>query len=266
MTFLQKVLNKNYKWYYIAKYSSKNSLASINMNIMYLIAGILEVSTYIYLYYINKSIDFQSVISQFIILRLYTSLIMNRWFYFTGDLIYSTGITKFLLVPTNYFMYNFSLSVGGRLVRNCLALASSLIIWLGVNVLLQPVSFGSNIFSLLVFLPFGFVLNFVICMVIGHLAFFIKDRRDYNAFTEIYYIIFGVFSGSIIPLSLIPYQWLQYTPFAYISFQPANFYYNPSWNNLVWIISVTSFWIVIMLLLYRFVFRIGLKKNEAVGL
>jgi ABC-type uncharacterized transport system permease subunit len=263
---LQQLLGRHYKWLYIIQYSVKNSLASIGMNLMYLIAGAMEMATYIYLYYINKSLDFQTIMTQFLIVRLYSSLVMNRWYYFTADLIYSSGMTRFLLMPTNYFGHQFCLSLGGRLVRNSLALVSNVTVWLAVCLLIQKINFGRNILTLLIFVPFGFLLNFAITLTVGHLAFFIKDKRDYGSFSEIYYIVFGVLSGVIIPLSLIPFGWVQNTPFAYVSYQPLNFYYNPTWLTFANILAWTIFWLIITAILSRLIFKAGLKKNEAVGL
>ena len=265
---LQQLLGKHYKWLYIAKYQAKNGLASLTMNCLYLFAGMLEIGTYIYLYYINKSIDFNQIIAQFLLIRLYSSFIMNRWYYFVGDLVYSSGMTRFLLVPTNYFGHQLMLSIGGRLIKNLMSLISNLIIVGCVGLIIGGVGINFSALWLLIFVPIGFFLNFVTSLVIGHLAFFVKDRRDYNSFTEIYYMVFGILSGVIIPLTLLPngYQWLQYTPFAYITYQPIRFYYNPSLALLLEIFGYSIAWCIVIFDLNRWIFQKGLKRNEAVGL
>lgn len=263
---LQQLLGQHYKWLYIIKHSVKTSLAGLSVNLIFIIAGFLEIAVYIYLYYINKSIDFTTIITQFLIVRLYSSMVMNRWYYFIGDLVFSSGMTRFLLMPTNYFGHQICLSFGMRLVRNLVTLASNLLVWLSVYFFVQPINFSWVILTLVIFVPLGFLLNFFISIALGHLAFFIKDRRDYSGFCEIYYMIFGVLSGVIIPLSLIPFSWVQNTPFAYVSHQPLNFYYNPTWLTFLNITTWTIFWLVIMAILSRLTFKAGLKKNEAVGL
>jgi ABC-type uncharacterized transport system permease subunit len=267
MTFLQQTLGKNYKWYYIAKYSAKNSMAGISVNLIYMIAGIMEIGTYIYLYYINKSIDFEQVITYFMLARVYSSFVMNRWYHFIGDLIFSSGLTRFLLFPTNYFLHNFMLSVGGRFVRNVLGVLINLgVVGLLVAFGITKLSISMAFWFILPLVPVCFCLNFVICMIAGHLAFFIKDKRDFGGFCEIYYMLSGVLSGVIIPLYLIPIKWLEYTPFAYLTAQPLRLYQNPSLGLFLEIFGIVIGWTVVMFFGNRIVFRLGLKRNEAVGL
>lgn len=268
MSLLHSFVQNNYRWFYITKYSIKNALSGVNMNIMYLFAGMLEIATYIYLYYINKSIDFSGVITQFILIRLYSSFVTNRWYYFISDLIYSSGMTRFLLFPSSYFLHQLFFSFGSRLVKNILMLFSHIIILVITINFVSGISISWNFFLLLLFVPIGFLLNFMVSSCVGHLAFFVKDRRDYISFAEVYYMFFGIMSGSIIPLSLLPngYNWLQYTPIAYIAYQPTRLYYNPSFELFLEIFICSVSWTILMFGLNRLIYKLGLKRNEAVGL
>ena len=263
---LQNILGKNYKWWYIIKYSAKNGLTSIQMNILFLIASVLEVSAYLYLYFINKSINITEVVTYFMLARLYASLVMNRWYYFIGDMLYSSGLSRFLLVPTNYFLHHLLLSFGGRFVRNGLAILTNLMIITFLHIFVFRFNVDSTILLTLFLVPFGLFLNFVMCAIVGHIGFFIKDKRDFHGLCEIYFILFAIMSGTIIPLFLIPIKWLEYTPFAYVTFQPMRLYKNPSLDLFLEICFNTIVWTVILFLVYRIIFKVGMKRNEAVGL
>ena len=263
-----KLIQRNYKWLYIIKYSIRKALSGLNMNLMYLFAGMLEIATYIYLYYINKSIDFHQIITQFLLIRLYSSFVMNRWYYFISDLVYSSGMTRFLLFPSNYLLHQLFFSFGSRLVKNFLTLLAHIIVLIVTIAVIGNISINWNFLLLLFFVPIGFLLNFMISSFVGHLAFFVKDRRDYISFSEIYYMVFGILSGTIIPLSLLPlgWEWLQYTPIAYITYQPVRLYYNPSFELFFEIFIYSVLWTIFMFSVNRVIKKIGLKLNEAVGL
>lgn len=268
LKLFQKQTHKNYKWFYITIYSIKNALSGINMNMMYIFAGMLEIATYIYLYYINKSIDFNQIITQFLLIRLYSSFVMNRWYYFISDLIYSSGMTRFLLFPSSYFLHQLFFSFGSRLVKNFLTLLAHILVLVCTMVIIGNIYIDWNFFLLLLFVPIGFLLNFMVSSCVGHLAFFVKDRRDYISFSEIYYMVFGILSGTIIPLSLLPsgWEWLQYTPIAYITYQPVRLYYNPNLGLFLEIFMYSALWTVVIFCLNRLIRKIGMKRNEAVGL
>jgi ABC-type uncharacterized transport system permease subunit len=255
------------KWLYITKFSAKSQLAGISMNLLYLVASSIELGSLIYLYYINKSIDFQQVVSHFMLSRLYHGFVMNRAYYFVSDQIYVSGMTRLLLYPTNYFLNNFMLSLGGRIFKNIFSIITSVLVIVVLFAFqIAQIKPDFSFLSLLLLVPFGFYLNFVLSLATGHLGFFIKDRRDYNGFVEIYYIVFAILSGLVIPLYLIPVDWLNYTPFAYIVAQPMKLYQNFSFELFGQVLAGTIFWIVVVFFANRFIFKSGLKKNEAVGL
>ena len=83
------------------------------------------------------------------------------------------------------------------------------------------------------------------------------------------YTAIGILSGGIIPLNILfkDYTWLQYNPFSYLLHWPMQIYLQDfSLNTKLSLVGFTLIWIALFYILAQYIFKLGLKKNESVGL
>jgi len=141
---------------------------------------------------------------------------------------------------------------------------------------LAVIVFGSQlIFSwqvgwLIIILPIASLIRFFMNMLIGTVAFWIKERANNTAVINGIYLISGILAGEIIPLSLIfqnNFNFLQFSPFAYFLHLPMQIYLGK--YSLIETLNVFLggiAWSLVFYCLAKIVFQAGLKKNESVGL
>jgi ABC-2 type transport system permease protein len=176
------------------------------------------------------------------------------------------GLTAYLLKPFSYFKLIFFNEVCYRVLQGVLG-----IILLGIFVLIFPSMFifaDSVVVLLLSFLLLvgAFALTFVAKMCMGLLAFWMTEAR--GAF-EAMNVLIVIFAGVLLPISLLP-DWLEklsyVLPFAYMLYFPVvAFEGRLTVSQLLLVFCGQMFWLGIAYLIYRQMWKAGLKKYTAVG-
>ena len=259
----QKLLGRNYKWFYLLVYTFKLAYA-YRMNIIFAILRFFVplFVTFIILNLSSKSGTFSQYLLIGSIFYQFYAFSIGPSYDITNHVIRGE-LTKHLLRPSSYF---------GVLILNNLGFNSiplftrlfviSLLIYLSkVNL-----TFNSNTFLSILTIPFIILIGFCIEIIIGSLSFF---RHDFNkSFNPLYYDLMPFFSGSLISFSLSPYLFpLSFTPMALIAYHPMQIYLgNYNSVQIFYTFFGYIFWSLFLLLFARFIFKKGLKLNDAVGL
>jgi ABC-2 type transport system permease protein len=267
-TIMQKLLGRQYKWWYLVVYFIVLASATISANIFALFGTLVNFTAISYIWLLNGA---SAIVMTYLLLgRLYKTITDNFWYDRIGADISGGAINSLLLKPTDYIIYNLIASLGSRLTRN-------LTNFVGVGVIVFIIAYFKvsliltiNIWLVLLLLPFSIIINYYIAFIIGNIAFFIKDKRDFNGFTIGLNQLIVVLSGAIIPLDKLPSDFLNIIdklPFAYSLHLPMQIYlgkYDSIQTLLVFAGGIA--WCVILYFLAKLIFKLGLKRNEAVGL
>jgi ABC-2 type transport system permease protein len=186
---------------------------------------------------------------------------------FEGFYILRGSTSTDLLKPQNYFVLKLFSTYGEAIVQNIikgfLLIFTLVVLIFTKNIsIFNPVNFG--LFLLLV--TAGLLILYFIEMIVGFSAFFL---RQINGVVLNFGFLLGILMGRVFPLDLlIPSFAINFfNPFAYLFFHPMQIYlgkYNSTETILVFLGGIA--WCVILYFLANFVFKMGLKRNESVGL
>jgi len=142
-------------------------------------------------------------------------------------------------------------------------------VWLVLSLLFQP-NFASVTWgSILLAVPaamFGFAISFLLGSTITCLAFW--TTRVYSI-SEFYYALGILFSGQFVPLQLMPrlvQQIAQYLPYQLTRYFPIELILGKlSPEQIILNFALDIFWLLIAFLIFRWVWKEGVKRFSAVG-
>jgi ABC-type uncharacterized transport system permease subunit len=170
----------------------------------------------------------------------------------------------------SYFPVRIAAYTGRRILRNFLefvtfALTAIISIHFFSPILLTNLY---NILILVLIVPFSFFINFVLGYLVGTLAFFIKDKREFDSISSSWDVTKGILYGLIIPLDQLPFaNFFSLLPTAYFIHHPMQIYLGKYSEIQILQTFLGGFvWCFVLWILARTVFKFGLKRNEAVGL
>jgi ABC-2 type transport system permease protein len=175
-----------------------------------------------------------------------------------SDIFYG-GLSNKLLLPSNYSLFQVFSCMGGNLFTVQINLMILILILISNNIF-----FRLNI-AVFPFIIMGAIIYFSIDLIVGSLTFWIKST---NTLIEMKSSIVPFVAGGLVLLSTNKItQTFIYTPFAYMIHHPMQIYlgnYNANQTLLVFAGGIA--WCIILYFLAKLVFKMGLKRNEAVGL
>jgi ABC-type uncharacterized transport system permease subunit len=262
-TLVQRILGKNYKWWYIVIYNYKTA---VNDKIGLLFAVLrftipILVSTLVY-----SSFETSRNLTGELALGNFFFQITAMAFGISWDLrfnIIKGGLTNKLLQPTDYITSQLFVALGFNLfvliIRFCIYFP--LLFLFGSKLLITP-----NLFLAFLVIVISFLAYFFAEIILGCTAFWFQVAS--NRILEVYYDLIQVLSGATIILSLNPItQKFTFLPFSIASWHPLQIYlgkYDTNQTFLVFIGGIT--WCLILYFLAKLIFKLGLRRNEAVGL
>ena len=142
-------------------------------------------------------------------------------------------------------------------------------IWITLALLFKPVFDSVTWTNLLLTIPalvIGFIVNFLITSSITCIAFW--TQRVWSLY-RLYGIPVALFSGQFVPLQLMPkaiQDIAAYSPFPLFKYFPTQLILgNLSLEEIIRGYAVGLVWIVLAYLLFRFIWKRGLKQFSAVG-
>ncbi len=176
------------------------------------------------------------------------------------------GLVNYLLKPVSYYMMKLADELPWRSVQGFFGVCMFVILWL-----LFPhlISLPNNIFliiSSVLIIALAFILSFTFKMVLGLTAFWLTDFWGFQQVVEVTIL---VFAGFILPIEFFP-KFLQTisfaTPFPYIVYYPIlSLQSKLSAAQIFHVMIFQIFWILIAYMLYKTLWRFGIKRFTGVG-
>jgi ABC-2 type transport system permease protein len=270
-TFLQKLLGRNYKWWYFILYNFKAQRAYLVDTLLWTAYAMVSLFGSFFIWWIttknNNTFDTAEILTYLFIGNLISSFISNwieidlGWMNRGGD------ISTKLLLPTSFLGMMYARYIGKNMLGNFPISILRFLIFFPVikNYFLMPQSFWLILLTILI-LPISYTISFFANFSFGCFTFWITETDGANSF---YGYFKSVLSGSVIPLTLLfPYiPFLNFQPFAFMLHHPMQIYLG-KYSNLEILYTFLGglAWCFILYLLAKWVFKMGLKKNESVGL
>jgi ABC-type uncharacterized transport system permease subunit len=269
MTFLQRRLGKNYKWFYILKYSLiRESGGKIGFLSQYFATIVRNVSMN-YVWFLAGADS--GLFSYLLIGLVYKGLVTNVYYYRISSLIHNGSISTKLMSPINFFGEQFVSSIGARITKNFFQLGGIILAVLFCILTFAKIEFViSSLLPTLLMIPITFTIYQMIGTIIGSIAFWVKNDRDYEGIRDSFEAIFTVLIGAVIPLYKLPFgidKFLEQLPTAYIIHHPMQMYlgkYDTTQTIICYLGGIA--WCLVLFILARIVFKLGLQKNESIGL
>ena len=176
-----------------------------------------------------------------------------------GDIVFD------LLKPVNFNLARVAEGAGGSVIQIIFVCLLLLIIKLFLPMLQGPAG-NLQFVMFIVSLILGFCIMSAVSLMAGLTSFFLMN------YWGLYYTkkaIIDFFSGSLIPLALLP-GWLQqvnkFLPFSSIVYTPVMIYMGQfRTQDMAWAIGKQLMWVVILALFSRFLYRLAIKKVTVNG-
>ena len=265
-TLMQKLLGSHYKWWYIIKYSYSASNSNFNAFIFSTAIRTIEFLAVIYIWKINNSPA--DLITYLAIGRVFDRLSFSEIHTILQMYIGRGGLSRFLLLPTSFFGYMIADNIGYNLIRS--VINSIIILGFALVIFNGSLIFSVNVFYLICYFMITYLIKSFLGFITGSIAFLVNDNANSRAIVESVQVASGLLSGEIIPLFVLfsgfsnPVFW---TPFAFLFHHPMQVYLGKyDFNQTLMVFAGGIAWCVVLYFLAKWVFKMGLKRNEAVGL
>ena len=267
-TLLQKLLGQNYKWWFLASFTFKVRTNYLLDTLFAIVGGVIQFIGAILVWIITirsgAPLSLSQILTYFIIGKIFAQFCNSIVQHDLADDIKDGKLINKLLNTSDLFGQYFWRSFGGDIFYsfwNIIAL-SFIALFFWQNIIW--VSWVNFILAVLLII-FSRQVLFYYQILTGSLAFWSTEANRILRTTN-YISIFC--SGLLFPLDLInETKFLQFTPFALFYYHPMQIYlgkYSPIETILVFLGGI--FWCIILYFLAKLVFKMGLKKNESVGL
>jgi ABC-2 type transport system permease protein len=176
------------------------------------------------------------------------------------------NISQFLLKPVDYLWYRLCLFFSGRLTFVMMAaLPLAVFVFCFRSYFVQPAS-GVALAAFPVSLVLTALLQFFLSYAMAMLAFWILEI---STFIFILFAFEYLASGHLFPLDMLPpalQHVLAFTPFPSMLYAPIGIYMGKISGNGVGLALLTQlFWVLMMYVLARFMWRRGIKHYSAFG-
>lgn len=171
--------------------------------------------------------------------------------------------SQYLLKPVNYMKWQFTSNLAFKMSEIAFTFFGLILVILIVKkYLLLPSSF-MVLFHTVFLTTLSVVLCFLLEFTIGITAFWIINAYNFRYLTE---ILAKFFSGSLIPLALLPGPLLAMSkilPFQFLVYVPIQVYLGRI--NIFYAYFGMFFWIIFMTVFAHYFYKLGVKRYEAVG-
>lgn len=270
-TLMEKLLGRNYKWWFLLQYKIKANTSYKVDTFMWGFGQFLILFSSLTVWYINFKIsdnleNFGTVAGYFILGTILSNLLKFNSRYFVSSHIANGKITTFLMYPQSTIQYYFFYAFGSGIFQSIITITSIIIM---LPVWFRWFHFPASWFHLLaslVLVLVSVILFFFVDFIMGSIAFW---TIEINGINVQYNTIKEFFSGKLFPLSFIFTNpiYILINPFAYFFYFPIQVYlgeYGLQQTILVFLGGIA--WCLVLYFLAKLVFKAGLKRNESVGL
>ena len=256
------------KYWYLFCYNYRSNTAYRWSSLSWLFGHLFMIAGTIYVWYISAKngstlFDFKEIFTYYIIGGLIS--ISNGVHYGLGQNITSGKLTDKLISPSSAIGRIIVADLGWHFFANFVNIIFLIgVAYIGREYIYLPNNFLTIIFTLTIS-SVGFVAQIYINLIFGMLAFWMTDA--WGIF-DLQGNITNILSGKLIPLSVLPLSSIISTlPFAYFYYLPIQVFMQKISTSQIWVTCLIGLlWITVLHFMARFIWKIGLKKYEAVGL
>jgi ABC-2 type transport system permease protein len=267
MTLLQNTLGKNYKWWYLFVYYIKASTVYRGSAVIWMFVKLLVIFFTILIWQINiengsKLFEINEIVTYYVMGSIIA--ISNGVHWNVSDLVKEGTLSKYIIQPSNIMARCIIQDFGWWFFQNCIEIFSLCSIAFLFSNFITP----SNPILIILYIIcgiLGYFISVFFSYFLGSFAFFLTDV---HGILDIQTQTNQFLSGKTIPLSSSKIlQPLILLPFSYTFYHPMQIYLGKyDTNQILQTFIIGLVWCVLLWILARFVFKAGLKKNEAVGL
>lgn len=180
-----------------------------------------------------------------------------------SEIVKSGDISIFLCRPVNFVKSLLADGIGGKVV-NFFVFTILLIVM--TNIFNLPYPKGSIFVIFLIYAVLMLLFDIILYVIIGGLSFWFVEIWGIKSSIE---QVLWILSGRVLPLSLFP-EWmrmfLSFTPFLYLEYTFASIYLGKlTVIEALKAMGIFIFWIFLLVLLMRFLYKKGFKKLESFG-
>jgi len=267
---LQKLLGNNYKWWYLFVFTLKSATVYRASELAQMIGSLVSIAGVLIVWYANISsgsslYTFSFIFTYFVLGRVFFDITEALNVYALGSDIWDGGLNQRLLVTQNIWLYHAAKGFGQSIFNIIVEfLFIGVIAILGWQYLIFPDLAWQWIFFL-VLVSLNILHNLYLQIILESLYFFFTNAWGFRNLINNFKLLT---SGRIFPLDILPQiSWFAFSPFAFVYFLPMQIYLGKTdFNQSVWIVFGSIFWLVVLFVVARVVYQKGLKKFEAVGL
>ena len=267
---LQKLLGQNYKWWYILEYSYKQSTGNLKAWLFDNFLASIEFLVIVYIWVFNQATA--TTITYLALGFVYSRIVTSGFGGVLASYIVNGSITRDLLRPRNIISFYFLTNSGFNTVRFTISsMISFALAYIFFHQQIILTNFRpSTVAWLVLFLPVSLLSWYLFSFCVGCVGFWANERQSSNSVISGIYTFANILSGKMFPLGLIfigSFGFLQYTPFAYTLHLPMQIYLGAFSNLQIFYVFLAGLgWCAVLYVLALNLFRLGLKKNESVGL
>jgi len=261
-TLMEKVLGRYYKWWYIILYNFISSLAYRTTAIFIILRDLMPLVISLTIY--GNFSDDNDYLKYFLFGNLFF-----KWLTLFGDINWEISsaikygtVSKYLILPTDWLKYEFFSVIGGNFYP---VMINSLIFLVVLILSSTSLELSLNLFWLLPFFVLAVIIYFCIDLLVGLVAFWTPET---NTLIEMKTILTPFLAGALVFLDT---NWITqkfiYLPWSFMVHHPMQIYLgNYNLNQSLWAFAGGLAWCLVLYLLAKLVFKLGLEPNESVGL
>ena len=262
-SFLEKVLRKDYKWYFLIKYWIKaNTIYFWSEFFVGLNRTLVLLGTCVIFLYLGQKNE-QPILNYLLLGSIFFTITDPIISWFVSSNIKEGKMTRWLTYTVSHIHFLLFTALA-----NCIYLSITSLVSLIPVILLfkQNIDLTGNFWIFIPFLFISFIIRFSIQILSGFSSFWFTEGSGAN---HLALSAENFLSGSMFPLYILPihFNWLQFLPFAFTFYHPMQIYlgkYNAA--KTFWVFAGGIAWCVVLYLLAKFIFKLGIKRNESVGL
>lgn len=206
----------------------------------------------------------KDLLSYFIVMSILWYFVGGTMNVRIGEEIKNGQLNLYLAKPIHPILQYAFIEQGWKIASLILILPVFLLIFFIFNLHL-PITSLSQICFLCLSLILGAIIFSLWDMIIGMSAFFIQNMRPINRLSSIFY---SLLSGQFIPLALMPSLVSKLNNFFFFRYTfafPLEIIFMSDKIDIGKMFVVQIVWVVIIIFLFNIIYKLGLKRYEAVG-